>query len=78
MLGYCMGIILMLSSVSAPSRVPQVVCKRALSARSGNGNSAERGATYLCDSNAAVQLDEIVKVPEQDRDGHKANIARIS
>ena len=71
------GIILMLSSASAPSRVPQVVwwyhVSSCIAASSfffiflGGGLHfilVLRGSTYLCDGNAAVELDKVVKVAE--------------
>lgn len=78
--GLGMGIILMLSSASAPSRVPQVVWGRALLARWPSCRRRREGAglTYLCDGDAAIQLDEIVEVPEQNRHGHEADVARVS
>jgi hypothetical protein len=54
-----MGIILMLSSASAPSRVPQVVWPMSAG---GRGDGA--GLANLCDGNATVELDEIVEIPK--------------
>lgn len=68
-----MGIILMLSSASAPSRVPQVVWRECQQA-----GGAGAGLTDLCHGNAAIQLDEIVEIPKQDRHGHEADVARVS
>jgi hypothetical protein len=34
--------------------------------------------TYLCDSDAAVQLDQVVEIAKCDRDRDEAHIARVS
>ena len=34
--------------------------------------------TYLCDSNAAVQLDQVVEIAKCDRDRDEAHVARVS
>lgn len=70
-----MGIILMLSSASAPSRVPQVVWP--VSASPWQRRCGAR-KTNLCDGNAPIQLDEIVKVPKQDGRGNESHVTRVS
>lgn len=72
------GIILMLSSASAPSRVPQVVYGAAGVSDGAPEPVHDAGLTYLCDGDAAIQLDEIVEVPEEYRHGHEADVARVS
>ena len=36
------------------------------------------GRTYLCDGDAAVELDKVVEIAEENRDGHEADIAGVS
>lgn len=70
------GSIRMLSSASAPSRVPQVVCQRVLVEAWWAPCAGQ--PTYLCDGDAGVQLDEIVEIAKCDRDRDETDVARVS
>jgi hypothetical protein len=72
-----MGSILMLSSVSAPSRVPHVVCEL-VSAGSQQCTCTSRQATHLGHGKDSVEFDEVVEVAKHNRDRHEAHIAWIS
>jgi hypothetical protein len=69
-----LGSILILSSASAPSRVPHVVCV----AVSYQSTRARRGCrVYLGDCHAAIQLDQVVEIAKSNRYWDKADVARV-
>lgn len=75
-----MGIILMLSASSAPSRVPHVVCPVSLEFHSGglsSGCQHSKRSTHLLHGQKTVEFDQIMEIAEQYRNWDKADVCRI-
>jgi hypothetical protein len=71
------GNILILSSASAPSRVPQVVCCTTLVPKDWKLECGASSKTHLCNRDAAVQLDQIMEIAKKHRHWDKANVAGV-